>query len=1279
MATQVGSAYVEIGAKIHGLERGLKDASRQFEAFGRQADRQSQVVGARFAAMGDKMAVAGRKLTTRVTLPILGIGVAAFKMAGDFERSMSKITGLVGIQRDQVNAMRKDVLALSRDTGKSAKDLADGLFVVTSAGLRGEDAINALRAAGKAATAGLGEVNDIGRAVAGAMNAYGSATLDAAKATDIVTATARAGNFETSALAASLGRVLPFAKQAGASFEQVGGAVALLTRTNGDAAQSVTQVASLLRGFVTPTAQARKVLAEYGLSAKDVRDSIGKDGLVPTLRMLDKRLGGNRETLAQVIGRAEGTSAAFQILDADAKTLRETFGVVEKSVGLTDDAFAAASDTAQVKMQKAIASLQASLIEIGGIIAPAVTKIAGFISRLVGAFTSLPGPIKSAVVAFASLAAVMGPVLWIGGKMIGTFGRLAMAMAGLGGAKAAVAGVGVAASGAAGNVGLLGRALPALGMAGPMGAVVAGVGIGIAALFAFRNTASATERAVKGMDEATAAHRMQIAQINQMYPQQTQATRASAEANDAAKKATDANTVAQFKYLDALTKGRAAGETRAQFLSRLAGLEVAAAQAGAKNTAAANTSAQAARTAADGALKLAGAAQKEVDTGRQRVDAIKKQVTAYSQLTPGSQQAKRASEDLAQAQADLTLAQARQVSKLKESRQEQIAAREAVKKSAMSDAEKRATVDNLNRSINKTTREIRTLDGAKADPKITADTSKAKSGIDEVKQRMDAIDKFVTITFQAVKKGFSFGGMVKGFASGGKVRGPGGKDRVPAMLTAGEVVLTKRQQSLVDGGMSIGGALRKTGAAFAKGGSPFRFTPPKQQKGEDPKAYRKRVAQARKQAFDRWKRERDQMSASGIQSAMGAFTSNRLAEFDRATQARTTAIGNELPGKLKQLEKDFEGTFTKISVDASGKVVQVGQQTVTSWKGVMRSFEAASRAAFRAFEIEQRKAQKAMNATFDALTASEAKLKALQDAGSQDDLQSALAAAQSELADIQRFGGSPQELADAQKKVREAERAMMISELQKTAEAERAQRETEREAAQDDFNATWEEKRAALQDALSDEQELLQGAYEHQQQMAQQAIDERIAAEEAARANEREALEGQLMQLEANLMARRTQFRRYAGDVQRLLGGMARRLEISGRNIGKSLADGLAAAKGDLRGAAKTLADMLSDWLKTSSPTEKGPMSTLDTWWAGLAPALVGGIDNGAMERGLAKAAALEGAVAVSGSRMSASAAGSVINLTVSDNTLAGMSREQADRVASQIKASLDRQIRAAI
>jgi TP901 family phage tail tape measure protein len=388
------------------------DATSLVNAFGKAG-----VAATGFKKTAERMQSVGRKMTMGVTLPIVGIGAAAFKMSSDFEASMSKITGLVGISQKDVQAMGKGVLDLSKSTGKSATELSEGLFVITSAGLRGKTAMDALAASGKASAAGLGEVKDIGRAVAGAMNAYGSATLSAADATDIITATARAGNFETSQFAGALGRVLPFAKGAKASLSEVGGSVALLTRTNGDAAQSITQMSALFRAFVAPSAQTAKMLGEVGLSAGDMRDKIGKDGVVAALKMLDKGLGGNREKLGLLLGSSEAAGAAFQLLDADSKTLAETFGVTAKASGITEDAFGAFSNTAEFKTATAIASMQAALIELGVIITPVVTKVITALTSAISAFTSLPGPIKNATVGVAAFLATVGPLLWIGGKI----------------------------------------------------------------------------------------------------------------------------------------------------------------------------------------------------------------------------------------------------------------------------------------------------------------------------------------------------------------------------------------------------------------------------------------------------------------------------------------------------------------------------------------------------------------------------------------------------------------------------------------------------------------------------------------------------------------------------------------------------------------------------------------------------------------------------------------------------------------------------------------------
>ena len=412
---------MDVTARFRADVSDMKSKMSQVQGSFKKTTAEASALQAKMAATGQTMTNVGKKMSLAVTLPLVGLGVAATKMSMDFDASMVKITSLVGIASEEVDGMKKSVLALSGETAKSPKELADALFVVTSAGLRGQEALDALEASAKAGAAGLGETGDIARAVAGSMNAYGAETLSAARATDIIVATARAGNFETSQFAGALGRVLPFAKQAGASLEEVGGSVALLTRTNGDAAQSITQVSALMRAFVVPTEEAKKALGDAGLSASDMRDRISKDGLASALQFLDKSLGGNREQLGKLLGSSEAAGAAFQILDADAQTLKDTFGVVTDSVGMTDDAFKITSESSAFKMQQAITQIKNSLIEFGAIISPFVVAFAGGFATVANAVNSLPGPIKIVAVGFGFLLAAVGPVLTIFGKAITTF------------------------------------------------------------------------------------------------------------------------------------------------------------------------------------------------------------------------------------------------------------------------------------------------------------------------------------------------------------------------------------------------------------------------------------------------------------------------------------------------------------------------------------------------------------------------------------------------------------------------------------------------------------------------------------------------------------------------------------------------------------------------------------------------------------------------------------------------------------------------------------------
>lgn len=412
MAESLGDAVLDLRADGTQLRKDMDSAKRD--------------AAQSLKSAGESMSRTGAKMTRNLTLPIVGAGAAIVGVGAKFETQMSRITGLVGISADETARLGEKVLELAPKVGKGPQELSEALFTVTSAGFRGAEAMDVLEEAAKASAAGLGDTRSIAEAATGVINAYGSEVIDAARATEIVTATARAGNFATEDLAGALGRVTPFAEAAGASFEDVGGSIALLTRVNNDANQSVTQTAALMRAFSAPTQQTIDALDELGLSTQDLRDHMSEEGLAGTLQMLDERLGGNRDALRNIIPDSQGLSAAFSILDADADTLAGTFGAVTDSTGITDEAFAAAADTARFKFDQAMAEAQKTLISISADVLPSLVDVGedmiGMLKTAADWWNRQDESTRRNIIRFVALVAALGPVLFIGGKLIAMIG-----------------------------------------------------------------------------------------------------------------------------------------------------------------------------------------------------------------------------------------------------------------------------------------------------------------------------------------------------------------------------------------------------------------------------------------------------------------------------------------------------------------------------------------------------------------------------------------------------------------------------------------------------------------------------------------------------------------------------------------------------------------------------------------------------------------------------------------------------------------------------------------
>ena len=367
-------------------------------------------------AVAKKLKDVGASMTKYVSLPIAAAGIAIFKFGKDFEREMSKVVGLVGVAQDQVNSWGKDIIGLAPEIARTPQELAEALFFVTSAGIRGADAMEVLEMSGKAAAAGLGETKTIADLVTSAMNAYGKENLSAAKATDVVTAAVREGKAEASELAASLGQVLPLSSALGVSFDQVAATQAAMTKTGTPAAEAATQLKSIMAGLIKPSKQAEEQMKKMGTSASDMRKNIREKGLLKALmelRTMTNKYG--EEAMARVFPNIRALLGVLDLMGSSLEGNIKTFDAVKNSTGMLDEAFNAASKTLDFKWNQAVSKVQATLLGffdvVKSAIIPVLDVLMSVLDWVMNKFKMLPKSIQSAIVIMGGIAAILGPVL----------------------------------------------------------------------------------------------------------------------------------------------------------------------------------------------------------------------------------------------------------------------------------------------------------------------------------------------------------------------------------------------------------------------------------------------------------------------------------------------------------------------------------------------------------------------------------------------------------------------------------------------------------------------------------------------------------------------------------------------------------------------------------------------------------------------------------------------------------------------------------------------------
>jgi TP901 family phage tail tape measure protein len=378
-------------------------------------------------AMGDAMRQTSSLLNYTMILPLAKLGTAAIQSARTFEVSMRKIQGLVGLSASEVNKFSIEIQKMAGETSRAPLELADAMYFITSAGLRGAEALSVLKQAAQSAAAGLGETRVVADAITSVINAYGAGNYSAAHAADVLTAAVKEGKVQADQIAPSLGKVLPIAAAYGATFEDVSAGMAALTRTGTTAGTSAIYLRQVMSQLLKPAKAAREELFSVGTSAEEVRKNVKEYGLLDALSMLNAKLGGTDATLAtegltKVFGNVRALQAVLSLLGPNLEENRKIFGQVAMSAGDAAEATRVYQESSDFKFRQALANSQAALIGLGQSLMPIATGLMGMVSVLTGFASSLfrlgqgAGVLGKLVGGLVKFFGSLGFTLFIGAK-----------------------------------------------------------------------------------------------------------------------------------------------------------------------------------------------------------------------------------------------------------------------------------------------------------------------------------------------------------------------------------------------------------------------------------------------------------------------------------------------------------------------------------------------------------------------------------------------------------------------------------------------------------------------------------------------------------------------------------------------------------------------------------------------------------------------------------------------------------------------------------------------
>ena len=384
--------------------------------------------------IGSALTGMGKVLSTAVTLPLLGIAATSIKVGNEFQAQMSRVQAIAGATGGELDKMKRQAIELGAKTAFSAKEAAQGMENLASAGFQVNEIMDAMPGVLDLAAVSGGDVAASSEAMASSLRAFGLEAGQAGHVADVFARAAADTNAETVDMAEAMKYVAPVAHSMGLSLEETAASIGIMADAGIKGSQAGTTLRGALSRIAKPTKAMVKSMDQLGVSFYDangkmipLREQIAQLKTATAGLTQEER---NRH-LVTLYGQ-NSLSGMLALLDAGPEKLDKMTNALINSDGAAREMAETMQDNLASKIEQMGGAFESAAIVIQQILEPALTKVVGGITKLIEAFLNMSPVGQKMVVIFAGMVAALGPLLLIAGTVMTTMVKLRIAIQFLG-------------------------------------------------------------------------------------------------------------------------------------------------------------------------------------------------------------------------------------------------------------------------------------------------------------------------------------------------------------------------------------------------------------------------------------------------------------------------------------------------------------------------------------------------------------------------------------------------------------------------------------------------------------------------------------------------------------------------------------------------------------------------------------------------------------------------------------------------------------------------------